>query len=56
MLQIGRIASFAVVLNRRRPVYFEGDQVSGVVEIDVRERCRISSVKLFIKGLAQVNL
>ena len=50
-----KIESFLIKLNKSTPVYSGGEQLSGTVEIEVRERVKINTVRLLIEGYSRVR-
>ena len=46
---------FSIRLHKEPAAYFSGEQIKGSVEIRTKERIKLKSISLTIKGYANVN-
>ena len=52
---MGKVDRFSIVLTKKPAIFFPGETLSGTVEISVRERLKINSISIVIKGYAHVH-
>ena len=47
---MGKVEIFCIELNKQNSVYCPGENITGLVRIKLKERLKLKSVKIIIKG------
>jgi len=52
---MAKLKRFVIIFDQHRNVYFVGDEIKGVVLLEVQGDLKVTQIKLLMKGVAEVH-
>ena len=52
---MGKISLFKILFDKKEPIYFVGEMLTGIINIGIQERLKINSIFLEIDGETTVH-